>query len=233
MPDGSSANGPSSSARDTGRVERRDRAQRGAAERVEPRSPPPARAGPARARRTPAAAPRAARARAASPCSETVSGSARRAHWPIAREPPACAPASRRTAVSSVRRIAIGAARSPLDHGTIHGLWMPAAGEVAEHDRGVDRPVGGLRERARARGARAPARGRDEHERGGQLAHLEQPRHLQQRRGAGQLGERRRAERVAVGHHDDAAAREPGAHPDDRLEPPLAEHGPLGRLSAG
>ena len=62
-------------------------------------------------------------ARAASPCSETVSGSARRAHWPIAREPPACVPASRRTADSSVRRIAIGAARSPFDHGTIHGLW--------------------------------------------------------------------------------------------------------------
>ena len=63
-------------------------------------------------------------ARAASPCSETVSGSARRAHWPIAREPPACTPASRRTALSSVRRRPIGAARSPLDHGTIHGLCV-------------------------------------------------------------------------------------------------------------
>ena len=64
-------------------------------------------------------------ARAASPCSETVSGSARRAHWPIAREPPACTPVSRRTALSSVRRSAIGAASSPLDHGTIHGLRVP------------------------------------------------------------------------------------------------------------
>ena len=61
-------------------------------------------------------------ARAASPCSETVSGSARRAHWPIAREPPACTPTSRRTALSSVRFTPIGAACSPFDHGTIHGL---------------------------------------------------------------------------------------------------------------
>ena len=62
--------------------------------------------------------------RAASPCSETVSGSARRAHWPIAREPPAWAPTSRRTALSSVRRSPIGAASRSLDQGTIQGLWM-------------------------------------------------------------------------------------------------------------
>ena len=58
----------------------------------------------------------------------------------------------------------------PRDDPRLVGL---AAGDVAEHDRGVDRAVGALRERARARRAGAAARGRDEHERRGQVADLE------------------------------------------------------------
>ena len=48
-------------------------------------------------------------AAAGSPCSETVSGTARRIHWPTARGPPACSPTSWRTARSTVRRSPSGA----------------------------------------------------------------------------------------------------------------------------
>ena len=232
MPAGSSANGPPSSARDTGRssaVTARSAERPSASSRVSATFV--ARARPALARRL--------QQHRGQPCARRLAllGDRQRQRPPRPLADRARA-ARLRAGLAPDRRLERAPdrhRRRPLAVRPRHDprLVDAAAGEVAEHDRGVDRPVGGLGERARARGARAPARGRDEHERGGQLAHLEQPRHLHQRRGAGQLGERRRAERVAVGHHDDAVTGEPGAHPDDRLQPPLAEHGPLGALSAG
>jgi hypothetical protein len=56
-----------------------------------------------------------------SPCSETVSGSARRAHCALAREPPGWDPTSARTAASTVRRQPCGDGEPPFDHGTTHG----------------------------------------------------------------------------------------------------------------
>ena len=80
-----------------------------------PRAPPSARrrrrrlrvdgrvGAPVRARRTPRSAPRAALRRRSAPCSDSVTGSARRTHWPTARGPPASARVSRRTAACTVR----------------------------------------------------------------------------------------------------------------------------------
>ena len=209
IPAGSSANGPPSPARATAASSAVIGAQRRAAERVD------AVLGHLGVRRRPALArrlqqhggqPGAARPR---PARTTVSGSARRAHWPIAREPPGLhadlAPhrALERAPQAHRRRVlAVGPRHDPR----LAGL---APGDVAEHDRGVDRAVGAVSAHARApAGARAAARGRDEHERRGQLADLEHPRQLEQRRGARQLGQRGRAERVAVRDHDDPAARE-------------------------
>jgi hypothetical protein len=56
------------------------------------------------------------------PCPETVSGTARRIHWPDARAPPGLPPASARTAASTVRCSASGAGSDDVDHGTTHGL---------------------------------------------------------------------------------------------------------------
>ena len=232
IPDGSSANGPSSPARDTRPVERGDRPQRRAAERVDavlrhlgvrlrpelarrlqqhgrqPGAGGLALLGHRQRQRAPR--PLADRARAARLHADLAP------HRALERAPHA----HRR------RLLAVGPRHDPR-------LARLAPGDVAEHDRGVDRVVGGvLRERPRARGARAAARGRDEHERGGQLADLEQPRHLEQRRRARQLGQRRRAERVAVRHHDDPAAREARA---ERPPPSrgLSSRGPSAPRSCG
>ena len=61
-------------------------------------------------------------ARSTSPCSETVNGSARRAHWAVARWRPGSSPDSARAASSTVRTKPIGGWSRPLDHGTTHGL---------------------------------------------------------------------------------------------------------------
>ena len=218
MPPPSSANRPSSSARATrassamtARIAARPKASRRfsdtAARGPGPRSPE---TWSSTAGRPP---------RAASPCSETVSGSARRAHWPIAREPPACAPTSRRTALSSVRRSPIGAASRSLDQGTIQGLWMRRlARSPSTIAASIGSPAALSANACAPAPPRAAARGRDEHERRGEVAHLEHARELEQRRRARQLGERGRAARVAMRHHDDPPARQPGPHADDRLE---------------
>ncbi len=61
---------------------------------------------------------------AGSPWPETVNGSARRAHWPLAWLPPGFGLelTSRRAADSSVRTRPIGGCAAPLDHGTTNGL---------------------------------------------------------------------------------------------------------------
>ena len=61
-------------------------------------------------------------ARSISPCSETVNGSARRAHWAVARWRPGSSAASARAASSTVRTKPIGGWSRPLDHGTTQGL---------------------------------------------------------------------------------------------------------------
>ena len=61
-------------------------------------------------------------ASATTPWPEIVSGSARRTHWPEAREPPGFGDTSARSADSTVRCSASGAGVPPPDHGTTHGL---------------------------------------------------------------------------------------------------------------
>jgi hypothetical protein len=61
-------------------------------------------------------------ASATTPCPERVSGSARRIHWPEARAPPGFGETSERSADSTERWSASGAAPPPSLHGTTHGL---------------------------------------------------------------------------------------------------------------
>ncbi len=91
------------------------------------------------------------------------------------------------------------------------------AGEVAKHDRRVERLRGAPGE---VRGARVPtcaAAGRDEHDRATSLALREDACELDQRGGARKLGGRAARGRVAVGDdRDRAQSRGPG---------PLGDHG--------
>ena len=193
-------------------------------------------------------------ARLTSPCSETVSGSARRDHCALARDPPGSVPVSCRAAASTVRferdRRVVAAVRPRHDP----RLVPLARREVAEHEHAVDQG-GVLRARpgARSRGAAAPARGRDQDQRlaqvapdeprpvvgallglrlGAGVARAEDAPELEQRRGAGQLGEARAVGRVAVGEDDDPPVRQPRADADHRLEVALAVDGPPARRAA-
>ncbi len=156
-------------------------------------------------------------ASAITPCSLTVKGSARRIHCAVARLPPG-RPASTRTAFSTVRWSASGAASGPSDHGTTHGLAARADAMSPEHDHRVDAVARLLRPRARPREPVGGAGGGHEHERLAQLARAEHARQLEQRGGARQLGQAGALERVAMREDDDPAARQAGPHADDGLD---------------
>ena len=96
-------------------------AQQAAAERAQPR----ARDGLVGAAASSPVVPIATAGRPASattPWPESVSGSARRIHWPEARAPPGLGETSARSADSTVRCSASGAESPSVVHGTTHGL---------------------------------------------------------------------------------------------------------------
>ena len=61
---------------------------------------------------------------ATAPWADSVSGSARRIHWPEARAPPGLGETSARSADSTVRCSASGGASPSVVHGTTQGLRM-------------------------------------------------------------------------------------------------------------
>ena len=89
------------------------------------------------------------------PCSPTVERNARCASWPSALGAPGSAPASCVIASATVRCSCSGAEPAPSEKGTTNGLRSARAREVAEHDRGVERPVR-LCRRSRPRRASPP-----------------------------------------------------------------------------